>query len=79
METILIIMLTLFAIAALLVWWMLDIDVADIVAMIAAPVAGVSLIYWYGTALAWAAGIVLFLIGGFALYYLIERRTRPRL
>lgn len=75
METILIIALAIFAVVALVVWWMLDIDIADIVAMIVAPAAGVCLIYWYGTALAWAGGIALLLIGAFALYYLLERRS----
>jgi hypothetical protein len=75
METILVIALAIFAAVALVVWWMLDIDIADIVAIIAAPIAGVCLIYWYGTALAWAGGIVLLLIGAFALYYLLERRS----
>jgi hypothetical protein len=77
METVLIIALTVFAVIALLVWWMLDIDIADIVAMIASPLAGIWLIYYYGTPLAWVAGIVLLAIGAFALYFLIERRRRP--
>ncbi|MGH6736651.1 MAG: hypothetical protein ACRECX_11320 [Methyloceanibacter sp.] len=79
METVLIIALAIFAAAALMVWWVLDIDIADIVAMIGAPAAGLGLIYWYGTALSWAAAIVLFLVGGFALYYWVNRRQRPRL
>lgn len=77
METVLIIALTVFAVIALLVWWMLDIDIADIVAIIVSPIAGIWLIYYYGTPLAWAGGIVLLAIGAFALYFLIERRKRP--
>jgi hypothetical protein len=74
MVTILIVVLAVFAVIALLVWWVLDIDVADIVATVGAPVAGVCLIYWYGTAIAWAVGIVLLLIGGFGLYYWFKGR-----
>ena len=53
MELILIVVLTVFAFVALVAWWMLDIDIADIVAMIVSPIVGVCLIYWYGTPLAW--------------------------
>ena len=74
MVTILIVLLAMFAGAALVVWWILDIDIADMVATVGAPVAGVCLIYWYGTPLAWAGGIALLTIGGFALYYLFRRR-----
>lgn len=74
MVTILIVLLAMFAVAALVVWWILDIDIADMVATVGAPVAGVCLIYWYGTPLAWAGGIALLAIGGFALYYLFKRR-----
>lgn len=77
METILIIVLTIFALGALVAWWMLDIDIADIVAMVVSPIVGIWLIYYYGTLFAWGAGIVLLAIGGFALYFLIERRGRP--
>jgi len=74
MVTILIVLLAMFAGAALVVWWILDIDIADMVATVGAPVAGICLIYWYGTPLAWAGGIALLAIGGFALYYLFKRR-----
>jgi hypothetical protein len=77
MEIALIIILTVFAAIALVVWWMLDIDIADIVAMIVSPIVGVWLIYYYATPLAWAAGIVLLGIGVFALYFLIDRRRKP--
>ena len=78
MEIILVVGLALFAVVALLVWWMRDIDIADIVAMISAPIAGLALIYWYRTPLAWAGGAVLLLIGAFALSYLLNRRARHR-
>ena len=75
MDTILAVGLALFALAALLVWWMRDIDIADMVATVGAPIAGICLIYWYGTPLAWAGALLLFLIGGFGLYYLLKRRA----
>lgn len=77
METILVIALALFALVAIAVWWMLDIDIADIVATVTAPAAGIALVYWYGTPLAWAGGLLLLAIGGFALYYLLKRRAKP--
>jgi lysozyme family protein len=76
MDMILILGLALFAFAALVVWLMLDIDIADMVATVGAPIAGVFLIYWYGTPLAWTGALLLFLIGGFGLYYLLKRRSR---
>jgi hypothetical protein len=78
MELILVIVLTVFAIVALVVWWVLDIDIADVVASIVSPVVGMCLIYWYGTPLAWASGIALLAIGGFAIYFLFKRRRRPQ-
>jgi len=77
METILVAALALFAVVAIVVWWMLDIDIADIVAIVTAPAAGLTLIYWYSTPLAWAGGLLLLAIGGFALYYLLKRRAKP--
>ena len=78
MATILIIGLALFAAFALLVWWMRGIDVADIVAIITAPIAGIFVIYWYRTPLALAGAAILLLIGAFALIYLINHRARLR-
>jgi len=77
METVLIIALTIFAAIALVAWWMLDIDIADIVAMIVTPLAGGAIIYWYRTPIAWAVGALLLVIGGFALYYLVVRHKKP--
>jgi lysozyme family protein len=77
MEIILAIVLAVFAAAAILVWWMLDIDIADMVATVGAPLAGIAIIYWYGTPIAWAVGLVLSAIGGFGLYYLVKRRPKP--
>ena len=78
MEMILIVVLAVFAVIALVVWWVLDVDVADVVATAGAPIAGVCLIYWYGTPLAWAGGLALLAIGGFALYYLLRRHNNVR-
>ncbi len=78
MELILIIVLTIFAFVALVAWWVLDIDIADIVASIVSPIVGVCLVYWYGTPLAWAGGIALLAIGGFAIYFLFKRRRGPQ-
>ncbi len=80
MVLILVLALALFAVIALLVWWVFDIDVADIVASVGSPIAGVCLLYWYdwyGTPLAWAGGIALLAIGAFSLYVLLRRRARP--
>jgi hypothetical protein len=76
---ILVIALTVFAIVALLVWWMLDIDLSDVVASSVTPIIGICLIYWYGTPLAWAGGLLLLAIGAFSLYFLLKRRARPPL
>ena len=78
-DILLIVLLSLFAIIALVVWWMLDIDLADIVASSVTPIIGVCLIYWYGTPLAWAGGLLLLAIGAFSLYVLVKRRERPPL
>lgn len=79
MEIVLVVVLTVFAVIAIWVWWMLDIDIADIVATVVAPVAGICLVYWYGTPLAWAGGLLLLAIGAFSLYFLVKRRARPPL
>lgn len=78
MEMILVIGMAVFAAFALLVWWMRGIDVADIVAIISAPIAGIFVIYWYHTPLALAGAAVLLLIGAFALIYLINHRAKLR-
>ena len=79
MLIILMIALSLFAIIAIAVWWMLDIDISDIVASVVTPGIGICLIYWYGTPLAWAGGLLLLAIGAFSLYFLVKRRARPPL
>ena len=79
MVIILVIALALFAVLAILVWWVLDIDLSDIVASSVTPIVGICLIYWYGTPLAWAGGLLLLGIGAFSLYFLVKRRARPPL
>jgi hypothetical protein len=79
MLTILVIALAIFAIIAIAVWWLLDIDFSDIVASSVTPIVGICLIYWYGTPLAWAGGILLLAIGAFSAYFLVTRRARPPL
>jgi hypothetical protein len=79
MLTILVIALAIFAIIAIAVWWLLDIDISDIVASSVTPIVGICLIYWYGTPLAWAGGILLLAIGAFSGYFLVKRRARPPL
>lgn len=64
------------AVVALVVWWLLDFDMPEVVVPVAAPGAGAALIYWYGTPLAWAAGIALFVVAGAAAFYLIRRARR---
>jgi hypothetical protein len=61
------------AAVALVAWWLFDFDMPEIVVPVAAPGAGAALIYWYGTPLAWALGIALFIVAGAAAYYLIRR------
>lgn len=76
MEIVLVVLLALFAVIALFVWWLFDIDLPDVVASSVTPAIGIGLIYVYGTPLAWAGGALLLAIGGFALYYLMRRRER---
>lgn len=78
METMLVIGMAVFAAFALVVWWMRGIDIADIVAIISAPIAGIFVIYWYHTPLALAGATILLLIGAFALIYLINHRAKLR-
>ena len=75
----LVIALAIFAVIAIVVWWLLDIDISDIVASSVTPIVGICLIYWYGTLLAWAGGLLLLAIGAFSLYFLVKRRARPPL
>jgi hypothetical protein len=77
MVIILVIVLAIFAIVALVVWWLLDIDLSDVVASSVTPIVGICLIYWYGTLLAWAGGALLLAIGAFSLYYLLKHRPNP--
>ena len=74
MTVIIVVLVTLVAIAAIL-WWVLDIDVSEVVIGAAAPVAGVALIYWYWMLWAWLAGALLLAVGGLVGYSLLRQRT----
>ncbi len=74
MTVIIVVLVTLVAIAAIL-WWALDIDVSEVVIGAAAPVAGVALIYWYWTLWAWLAGALLLAAGGLVAYAMLRKRT----
>jgi hypothetical protein len=74
MTVIIVVLVILVAIAAVL-WWILDIDVSEVVIGAAAPVAGVALIYWYWTLWAWVAGVLLLAVGGLVAYSLLRQRA----
>lgn len=76
MLTTIVLVLVLLAIAVVAAWWFLDFDMPEVVIPVAAPGIGAGLIYWYGTALAWAIGLLLLLIGGYGLYRLVGGRRR---
>ena len=76
MLTTVVLVLVLLAIAVVAAWWFLDFDMPEVVILVAAPGIGAGLIYWYGTALAWAIGLLLLLIGGYGLYRLAGSRRR---
>ena len=78
MVTTIVLVLMAVAAIALLAWWLLDFDFPEVAIPVAAPGLGAGLIYWYGTALAWAAGLVLLAIGGYFLYRLIGKRGREK-
>ena len=71
--TIIVGVLVAVAVVALAVWWLFDFDMPEVVIPVAAPGVGAALIYWYGTPLAWAAGIALLVVAGAAAFYLIRR------
>jgi len=56
-----------------------SISTSDLVASSVTPIVGICLIYWYGTPLAWAGGLLLLAIGAFSLYFLVKRRAGPPL
>jgi len=76
MLTTIVLVLVLLAVVVVAAWWFLDFDMPEIVIPVAAPGIGAGLIYWYGTALAWAIGLLLLLIGGYGLYRLAGSRRR---
>lgn len=76
--TIIVGVLVALAVVALVVWWLLDFEMPEVTIPIAAPGAGAGLIYWYGTPLAWAAGIALFLAAGAVVFYLVRRSKEQK-
>jgi hypothetical protein len=74
--TIVVSVLVLVAAIVVAAWWFLDFDMPEVAIPVAAPGIGAALIYWYGTALAWAIGVLLFLTAGYGLYRLASRRQR---
>ena len=77
MGFVLIVLLTLLAAIAIVVWWMFDIDFSDVVSCGVAPAIGIAIIYWQGTLLAWAGGLLLLFIGAISIYFVVKRRARP--
>jgi hypothetical protein len=74
MLTLIVFVLVLLAAAVLIAWWFFDFDMPEVVIPVAAPGIGAGIIYWYGTALAWAIGGLLLLAGGYAVWRLFARR-----
>jgi hypothetical protein len=77
MLTMIFVVLAVIVVLLIAAWMFLDLDVTEIAAPVIAPAAGTCIIYFYGTLLAWAIGLVLLLIGGFALYYALSKRRSP--
>lgn len=75
-EFVLIVLMVLLALLAVFVWLRFDVDLSVVVASGVTPAIGLGLIYYYGTGLAWAGGLVLLVIGIFALAYFVKRRER---
>lgn len=71
--TILVGVLVVVAVVALAAWWLFDFDAPEFVVPVAAPGAGALFIYWYGTPLAWALGIAMFVVAGAMAVFLIRR------
>ncbi|MGD9026503.1 MAG: hypothetical protein PVJ31_00770 [Methyloceanibacter sp.] len=73
---ILVVLLALLVVCALFVWWRYDMHLADIAAASVTPAIGIWLIYDYGGPLAWAGGLLLLAIGGFAIFCAMKRHDR---
>jgi hypothetical protein len=70
------VVLAVIVIVLIAAWMFLDLDVTDVVAPVVAPAAGACIIYFYGTLVAWAVGLVLLLIGAYAIWRAVGRRRR---
>ena len=77
MVTMIFVVLAVIVVLLIAAWMFLDLDVTDVAAPVIAPAAGACIMYFYGTLLAWAIGLVLLLIGGFALYNGLAKRRSP--
>lgn len=67
-----------FIVVGLVSWWFADrIDVPNGVIIYGSPIAGLAVIYWYGTLLAWLFGICLILLGIFVFYLRLSNRPEP--
>ena len=62
--------------ALIALWWFLDELDLPAVTTVGAPLAGICLIYFYGTAIAWATGALLVLIGALGIYVYMRGRHR---
>ncbi len=73
---ILVVLLALLVVCALFVWWRYDMDLVDIAAARVTPAIGIWHICDYGGPPAWAGGLLLLAIGGFAIFYAMKRHDR---
>lgn len=71
--TIIVGVLVAVAVVGLVVWWLADFEMPEVMIPAVAPGAGVAFIYWYGTPLAWALGIALFILAAAVTIFLIRR------
>lgn len=71
--TVLVGVLVAVAVVGLVVWWLADFEMPEVMIPAVAPGAGIAFIYWYGTPLAWALGIALFILAAGVAIFLIRR------
>jgi hypothetical protein len=76
MLTTIFVVLAVIVILLIAAWMFLDLDVTDVAAPVIAPAAGACIIYFYGTLIAWAIGLVLLLLGAFAIWRVVSKRQR---
>jgi hypothetical protein len=76
--TIVVLVLVLLAIVVVAAWWFFDFEMPEVAIPIALPGIGAGIIYWYGSLLAWAVGILLLLGAGYGLWRLAGKRSRNK-